>query len=143
VIKTLGVGAWNSRKPDEREPYQRSLVLTLVSLAWGVWIEAAEPSWRQALVLAAAGLPTWALERWIANWVLPGVGARAGLTAAKTDARRAARTSIRSPRPHRDRSRTSHVRRLDGDLRRPRNLGKRLSGRLTISRKVRRRVLAA
>jgi hypothetical protein len=113
VIKTLGVGTWNSAAPKERAPYQRSLVLTLVSLGWGVvgwraivWIEAGGPSWRQVFALVGASLATLALERWIVGWVLPGVGARAGLSAARTDARNSARAA-------RDALRKWRVRRLD------------------------------
>jgi hypothetical protein len=84
-------------------------VLTFVSLGWGVigwraivWIETGGPTWRDALVLVAAGLATWALERWIAYWVLPGVDARAGLTAAKTDARSASQAARSATRKWRD-----------------------------------------
>jgi hypothetical protein len=61
AIKTLGVASWQHGNPEGRYPYQRNLVVTLVSLGWGAvgaqvirWIRTDPAQWLDSTVLIAA-----------------------------------------------------------------------------------------
>lgn len=63
AIKTLGVAPWRHGKPEQRYPYQRNLVVTLVSLGWGAvgaqvirWTRTDTAHWTDAVVLVVVAL---------------------------------------------------------------------------------------
>ena len=68
AIKMLGVAPWQHEKPQGRYPYQRNLVLTLVSLGWGAvgaqvirWNRHPDRSWHDSSLLIGVAVVASAL----------------------------------------------------------------------------------
>lgn len=71
AIKMLGVAPWQHENPQGRYPYQRNLVVTLVSLGWGAvgaqvirWNRHEGRSWNDSTVLILVALAV-CLVLWI------------------------------------------------------------------------------